>query len=237
MPCQTRALPVTGDLMFRHRRTSSLPGLDWKNTMTNQRAPRYQGKITSWQDDQGFGFITPNGGGPSIFVHISAFTTRAIRPQSNDIVTYYLGVGDRGPRAEQVAFVLDRAVRATSGGAQTSSLIAAAGFLGFVALCVFAGKLPLAMLGVYCGASLATFLTYAADKSAARSNTRRTSEKTLHMLALGGGWPGALVAQQVLRHKSKKASFRTVFRATVFINCSAFAWFLTSTGNHMPPGL
>jgi len=33
--------------------------------MRNQKAPRYQGRITSWKDDEGFGFITPNGAGPT----------------------------------------------------------------------------------------------------------------------------------------------------------------------------
>ena len=44
----------------------------------------------------------------------------------------------------------------------------------------------------------------------------------LHLLALAGGWPGALLAQQFLRHKSAKASFRTVFWATVVLNVAAF---------------
>ena len=35
--------------------------------MRIQKMPRHQGKITSWKDDQGFGFIAPNGGGPAVF--------------------------------------------------------------------------------------------------------------------------------------------------------------------------
>jgi len=45
-----------------------------------------------------------------------------------------------------------------------------------------------------------------------------------------GGWPGALVAQQKLKHKSQKASFRNVFRVTVLINCAAVAWLHTAEG-------
>jgi len=49
---------------------------------------RYQGKITSWKDDQGFGFVIPNGGGEKTFVHIKAFTGRSRRPLEGDFITY-----------------------------------------------------------------------------------------------------------------------------------------------------
>jgi uncharacterized membrane protein YsdA (DUF1294 family)/cold shock CspA family protein len=198
--------------------------------MRSQKAPRYAGRITSWKDDQGFGFITPNGGGPLVFLHISAFTNRATRPASNDIVTYHLGANEKGPRAEQVALAHSKTPQQAPADKRTGSLIAVAGFFGFVALSIFSGKLPAAFLWAYLIASVGAFLAYAADKSAARKNEWRISENTLHMLGLVGGWPGALVAQQVLRHKSKKESFRTVFRATVVINCGLLFWLLTPSG-------
>jgi uncharacterized membrane protein YsdA (DUF1294 family) len=52
----------------------------------------------------------------------------------------------------------------------------------------------------------------------------------LHLLGLAGGWPGALIAQQMLRHKSKKASFLAVFWVTVLINCGALLWLHTARG-------
>lgn len=66
--------------------------------------------------------------------------------------------------------------------------------------------------------STITFAIYAIDKSAARRRGPRTSERTLHLLSLAGGWPGALLAQRWLRHKSAKASFRRVFWGTVAFN-------------------
>ena len=51
---------------------------------------RYQGRITDWRDDKGFGFITPNGGGPKVFVHIKSFAKRGPRPVGNELVTYEL---------------------------------------------------------------------------------------------------------------------------------------------------
>lgn len=58
----------------------------------------------------------------------------------------------------------------------------------------------------------------------------RTPESTLHWLAIAGGWPGALIAQQALRHKSRKQSFRAAFWFTVIINCGILAWMYTPGG-------
>jgi uncharacterized membrane protein YsdA (DUF1294 family) len=66
--------------------------------------------------------------------------------------------------------------------------------------------------------SAVTFVIYAIDKAAAKGNARRAPENTLHLLALLGGWPGALLAQHWLRHKSSKKSFRRVFWVTVLAN-------------------
>ncbi|PTN11573.1 cold shock domain-containing protein [Nitrosomonas aestuarii] len=49
---------------------------------------RYQGRITNWKDDQGFGFITMNGCENQVFVHINAFKNKKRRPVGNEIVTY-----------------------------------------------------------------------------------------------------------------------------------------------------
>jgi len=193
--------------------------------MKNQRAIRYQGTVTSWKDDQGFGFIAPNGGGASVFVHVKSFESRATRPAAGAIVTYELSTNPQGqPRAENVAYVRARGAPQASGGRSSRALLIAVAFFGLMAASVAANKLPLAVFGAYLGMSAVAFAAYALDKSAARNNTWRTSEFTLHLLGLLGGWPGALVAQQILRHKSKKTAFRQVFWMTVVINCCALGW-------------
>jgi uncharacterized membrane protein YsdA (DUF1294 family) len=73
--------------------------------------------------------------------------------------------------------------------------------------------------GLYLFASVFAFLAYACDKNAARRRQRRISENTLHLLSLAGGWPGALLAQKTLRHKTAKKSFQRMFMATALINC------------------
>ena len=104
----------------------------------------------------------------------------------------------------------------------------AALFLAFITILTLTAKLPLAGFGLYIGASLIAFVAYALDKAAACSGKWRTQESTLHLLALVGGWPGALVAQNRLRHKSRKISFQVVFWATVLLNCGALGWLLTA---------
>jgi uncharacterized membrane protein YsdA (DUF1294 family) len=81
---------------------------------------------------------------------------------------------------------------------------------------------------VYVVASLIAFMAYAFDKSAARHRRWRTSEATLHWFALACGWPGALFAQQLLRHKSSKQAFVAVFWATVIVNVAGFVALHTS---------
>ncbi|NHQ87825.1 DUF1294 domain-containing protein [Iodobacter sp. HSC-16F04] len=88
------------------------------------------------------------------------------------------------------------------------------------------GNWPWWIAGGYLAVSIVAFIAYALDKSAARNDRWRTEERTLHLLALLGGWPGALLAQRVLRHKSKKTAFLRVFWATVLVNCAALVWVL-----------
>ncbi len=186
---------------------------------------RYQGRITKWNDDKGFGFITPNGGGEPVFVHISSFSGRQYRPSGNEIVTYQLQPDGKGRlQAKAVSLVGQR--RAPSGAPGRSNIppVFAFGFLTAIAGAVAMDRLPVMILLVYLGLSALAFIVYALDKSAAQENRWRTSESTLHLLALFGGWPGALAAQRLLRHKSVKASFQIVFWVTVAINCAALAW-------------
>lgn len=79
------------------------------------------------------------------------------------------------------------------------------------------------MPAFYAAMSLATFCAYGLDKRAAHRRTSRIPEATLHVLSLLGGWPGALVAQALFRHKTWKQPFRAVFWFTVVANLALLA--------------
>lgn len=85
----------------------------------------------------------------------------------------------------------------------------------------------------YALASLLGFWLYWADKQHARNGRRRIPEKHLQIVALLGGWPGALLAQQALRHKTRKASFQIVFWAIVLSHQVLWADWLLTDSRHL----
>ncbi|GLX14373.1 hypothetical protein Pstr01_26120 [Pseudomonas straminea] len=66
--------------------------------------------------------------------------------------------------------------------------------------------------------SVLCFFLYWHDKNSAQQGRQRTPENTLHLVELAGGWPGALVAQQAFRHKTRKASYQLVFWSIVALH-------------------
>ncbi|MBF57772.1 DUF1294 domain-containing protein [Halomonas sp. FeN2] len=80
----------------------------------------------------------------------------------------------------------------------------------------------------YAVVSVIAYITYAIDKKAAIKNRRRVSEKSLHLLGVVGGWPGALLAQQQLRHKTQKTTFQVTFWLTVVVNLACAGWLMVS---------
>lgn len=183
---------------------------------------RSKGTISRWDDDRGFGFITPTGGGKAVFVHISAFGNIRSRPRKTDSVSFSLGKDRHGrPCAQDVDFAGASIFR------MTDTLLAL-----FIALAVLGGLFTLSLLGklpwmiplLFVSFSVVAFIMYGLDKSAAQNSRWRTAENTLHLLSFLGGWPGALVAQRFFRHKSRKHSFQLVFWLLVLVNCVGIGW-------------
>ncbi len=193
---------------------------------------RTKGKITSWNDEKGFGFVEPCSGGKRVFLHIKAFSKRSRRPEIGKLVTYSLSTDKQGrPCAAKATLAGDRLPQQTKSQNNPLPLMFAAIFIAVVSASVITAKIHPLILALYFVASLLTFIMYAMDKSAARKGTWRTQESTLHIFALIGGWPGALLAQQKLRHKSKKQPFRFILWVTVVLNCCTFLWLFTPSGS------
>jgi uncharacterized membrane protein YsdA (DUF1294 family) len=103
------------------------------------------------------------------------------------------------------------------------ALAAAAVFALGYALVAAVHGLPAWCHALYAAANVACFALHARDKSAAVAGRRRVRERTLLALAAAGGWPGGVLAQQALRHKTAKPAFRTWFWTGAAINAAAFA--------------
>lgn len=192
---------------------------------------REKGKLRTWNDEKGFGFLVPDGGGKDVFIHISAFSNRGRRPEVGQIVTYKLSADNQGrPRATKATLPGDRVASPKAKGGGTSAVIVSGAFLAILLASVLSHKIPAVILWAYLGISVITFFWYAYDKTAAKDGAWRTPESTLHWLSLLGGWPGALIAQQTLRHKSKKKLFRATFWFTVVVNCGVLGWMFTPEG-------
>ncbi|MCR4538364.1 DUF1294 domain-containing protein [Pseudomonas sp. 18.1.10] len=73
-------------------------------------------------------------------------------------------------------------------------------------------------LAAYAVVSLLAFVLYWRDKRQAQTEGRRTPENILHAVELAGGWPGALIAQQVFRHKTRKVSYQVLFWFIVLLH-------------------
>lgn len=74
--------------------------------------------------------------------------------------------------------------------------------------------------------NVATFLVFAHDKARAVNGGWRVREADLLFLALVGGSVGAVAAQQILRHKTRKEPFRTLLQVTIVVQAGAIIGFL-----------
>lgn len=201
------------------------------------------GTLKTWKDDRGFGFIQPADGSEDVFLHISALKDSTRRPRENDTIYYYCLVKSDGKARAIGAFILG-ARRRSEPHPEEAKGNGKAGLTSFsrfpiaelLLLLIFplAGSahftwvtgypLPLVLYPLM---SVVTYILYADDKARAKRKAWRTSEQTLHICELAGGWPGGFVAQQLLRHKSQKRSYQVEFWAIVVIHYVGWlAWLL-----------
>lgn len=208
--------------------------------MSSRTAHRLSGVVTTWNDDRGFGFIKPDEAGADVFLHFTAVPRGASRPYLGQHLTFEVEQDDNGRAKAVRAEPVLAAERGDPVVKPTSVVVAVGSILAFATVFFVAHvrwQVPWTIAGIYVVLSILTFVLYAADKRAAQKGRWRTPENTLLLIGLVGGWPGAAIAQQALRHKTKKLSFRTRFWFTVILNVIVFVLLAWYTSAHPIPDL
>lgn len=75
--------------------------------------------------------------------------------------------------------------------------------------------------------SIMLFGLYGLDKAQAIAEGRRIPEKTMHQLALLGGFPGGLLGRTVFHHKTRKPAFILVLLGSTAIH--SILWIILVT--------
>ena len=187
---------------------------------------KQSGTLKRWDDARGFGFIVDRKG-RDIFVHVTAFGKIRSRQKDGDKVLFRVEPdAAKGVRAIDVErcwrpahlllpeFLLPLLVVAVFYGAFWL-------FFSKNAFWVFLSPLLIFI-------AVLTFIMFGLDKRAALNERQRVPENTLHFLSLAGGWPGALLARPLFRHKTRKQPFRTIFWLVVVINIALVGAFVFS---------
>ena len=189
---------------------------------------RLAGRISDWNDEKGFGFVVPNGGGDRAFVHVNELQRGSRRPVLGDLVSYLPSKDQRGRlNAKEIRHAGQKVLAPRAPSRVPRAALGAVALASASALAA-AGVIPILLVAALFGLSALAYLMYWLDKSAAQRNGQRTPENTLHLVGLAGGWPGALIAQQRFRHKTIKQPFQAVFWVTVVFNVAAVTWLVKS---------
>lgn len=196
---------------------------------------RLAGRLSDWNDEKGYGFVVPNGGGERCFVHVHDFPRGTRRPVEGDLISYVATLDPRGrPKAREARLAGQPAATKSTRAAQPVTLaprrlpriVAGCTALGLVGAFAALAWIPVEIAAAYGFFSVISLLAYGVDKAAARRGEQRVPESGLHLLDLLGGWPGALVAQGLFRHKTIKRSFQVGFAFTVVANLAIVGWLL-----------
>lgn len=176
---------------------------------------RLEGALKSWNAERGIGVIAPVNGGEDIHVHIKAFKDPKVAPEVGQRLSFELGVNWEGKMRA-------RHVRVMGGGGASGGLRwpGAHGGLGFIVLPLFGvllalvhwrWHLPWWIAAVYLAASLLCYGIHGLDRRAATRSRWRVSEPVLLLLGVAGGWPGAVLAHQLLPLDGIRPAYRALF--------------------------
>jgi uncharacterized membrane protein YsdA (DUF1294 family)/cold shock CspA family protein len=193
-----------------------------------------KGKLITWKDDRGFGFIQPEDGGQEVFIHISKLKNANRRPQVGDIICYRLAADKDGKVSASRAFISTATAQPSVDNSKSRANIKVKSnpkFSGWMSQTILLSVIPMwgaihfALMTAnpipaigYIVMSSFTFYLYAEDKSLAQQGKWRISEQTLHLFEFAGGWIGAFIAQRKLRHKNRKGSYQAIFWIIVIVH-------------------
>lgn len=191
--------------------------------------PMQKGMLVMWNDQKGFGFIRPDGSEDDYFVHISVFKKgMPRRPETGDVVHFrpadlpgkkrcsFALVENIEEAPERKPFVLMPKHRSWA----TNLLIITPLMLSGYLLLLAKNPIPFFSYVIF---SIITMLLYGADKAHAATKSWRVPELYLHILEFMGGWPGALMAQNEFRHKTRKSLYLYIFRGIIVVHLLAWA--------------
>lgn len=206
--------------------------------------PMQKGTLVMWNDQKGFGFIHPDGTEDDYFVHISTFKKGlARRPETGDII-HFRPAESAGKKRASFALIpaleqLPQAPRRFELNPRPRTwlmnvLIALP--LVFSGYLLMLAKNPIPFFA-YWILSLLTMVLYGIDKANAATHQWRVSEILFHILELLGGWPGALIAQNDFRHKTRQSAYLWILRGIIAIHLMAWGIYFYWTARQTEMGL
>lgn len=193
-----------------------------------QRIAQALGRVSQWDAAKGLGFVTPETGAERLLLRRADLSGRlkTREPELGEPVRYRIG-GTPGQRRALMVTSLTPAPRSTAAArpprataAGSNRLLVIPAFALLLGALHLNAPLPRPIPLLYGALSTALFIIYGLDKWAARKGQSRIAETSLHLVALLGGWPGALLGQQIFRHKTSKPLFLRLTWAMVALNLS-----------------
>ena len=199
------------------------------------------GRVSHWDAAKGLGFVQPDAGGLRLVLRRADLSGRLKArgdPQVGEPVRYTPSEGQAravhslspSPPTVPSPNASPRVNRAPSAGPNSARLLVIPAFGLLLGAIHMSWPLPRLVSTLYGALSMALFIVYGMDKWAAKRGRARVAETSLHLIALMGGWPGALLGQQVFRHKTAKPAFLRWTWAMVALNLLALVWIVTPAG-------
>ncbi|MFC3914342.1 cold-shock protein [Pseudaeromonas sharmana] len=157
----------------------------------------FQGRITDWSQERGYGFIEPHGATQRVYLNVNAFASLSRLPQDGDIVVYQADIDQIHRPEAREAWLLDdwkqrREVRRPSVLPVTLGCIS---WFVLLLLGIQYDRLPALLPILYLLASLLALFAQPGKESTALSPHLTKLQKLLPALTLLGGWPGLMFAR------------------------------------------